>query len=105
MQNVDNLAWLQNYYLSLCDGDWEHTFGFNIETSDNPGWIVSFDLQETELEGTQFDLVEIKRSKQDWFFCSVDNNRFSASGGPKNLDEILAVFRKWVEQTEAKIVS
>lgn len=28
---------LQQWYHSMCDGDWEHCYGVKIETSDNPG--------------------------------------------------------------------
>ena len=39
---------LQRWYLYRCDGDWEHSFGITIETLDNPGWMVTIDLQDTE---------------------------------------------------------
>lgn len=29
---------LEQYYKEKCDGIWEHTYGFTIETCDNPGW-------------------------------------------------------------------
>lgn len=31
--------WFQN----RCDGLWEHRFGVKIETTDNPGWLLTFD--------------------------------------------------------------
>lgn len=31
---------LQQYYASHCDGEWEHQYGFALETCDNPGWLL-----------------------------------------------------------------
>jgi hypothetical protein len=38
---------LQRWYLGECNGDWEHSYGVRIDTLDNPGWIVTIDLHET----------------------------------------------------------
>lgn len=35
---ANELIWLQSFYNRLCDGDWEHSFGVNLTTLDNPGW-------------------------------------------------------------------
>jgi len=34
---TDDLTWLMNWYVAQCDGDWEHRFGFEIGTLENPG--------------------------------------------------------------------
>ena len=34
---------LQRWYVSRCDGEWEHGMGVRIETLDNPGWQVVID--------------------------------------------------------------
>src|SRR5262245_45197449 len=39
---------LQRWYDSRCDGRWEHDYGIEIETCDNPGWLVRIDLPELE---------------------------------------------------------
>ena len=41
---------LQEWFASNCDGDWEHDFGIRIETMSDPGWMVTIDLEETNLE-------------------------------------------------------
>ncbi|MEH0820740.1 Imm53 family immunity protein [Micromonospora sp. CPCC 205714] len=56
MHDHDKLApgvwtWLQAWYATQCDGEWEHEFGIQIETVDNPGWSVSIDLGDTALSG------------------------------------------------------
>lgn len=40
------LKWLENWYSSNCDGDWEHGYGIRIETLDNPVWAVRINLEE-----------------------------------------------------------
>ena len=38
---ADLLKVLQQWYQSKCDGTWEHMYGVEIDTLDNPGWTVS----------------------------------------------------------------
>lgn len=97
----DTLAWLQRWYATQCDEDWEHTYGIRIENVDNPGWWVSIDLEETDLEEKSFAPIEIERNEQDWFFCRVKERRFEGSGGAHNLVEILEAFRRWAELNSA----
>jgi hypothetical protein len=95
---MDSLSWLEEWYLYNCDGDWEHTYGVTIGTLDNPGWSVDIDLIDTDLEGIDFKAVDnTKRSEDDWLFCKVEDNVFRGCGGPRNLYEIIGIFRDWVE--------
>jgi len=91
----DNFIWLQNWYQSHCDGDWEHQNGVRLNTIDNPGWSLTISLQDTELEGKKFKNLEINRSDSNWLFCAVRNNRFEGRCGCNNLEEILHIFRSW----------
>lgn len=93
----DNLKWLQKWYQTQCDGDWEHEFGITLKTVDNPGWYLTIDLTGTELEGIDFPYVQNLRDDKNWYFCIVRNNMFEASSDPCNLDTILYIFRQWVE--------
>jgi hypothetical protein len=101
---TDPLLWLQTWYASQCDGDWEHSFGLEISTLDNPGWKVCICLDDTELEGRNFERVETRRNDADWFSCCVgvgelnrqtSNAMFQAFCGPNNLTEVLEIFRIW----------
>jgi hypothetical protein len=47
---ADNLEWLQQWYLSHCNEDWEHQYGISIKNIDNPGWHLSVDLVGTEVQ-------------------------------------------------------
>ena len=96
---TDTLAWLECWYLSQCDGDWEHQQGIHMDTLDNPGWMVSISLEETDLDGLPFEPLEVHRSEDDWLFCRVRERKFEAACGPRNLNESLKVFRAWVERS------
>jgi hypothetical protein len=59
------LKWIQNWYLQNCDEDWEHCYGVNISTLDNPGWMVDIDLTNTSLENKEFRIVDIERNAKE----------------------------------------
>jgi hypothetical protein len=90
------LTWLQEWYLSQCNGDWEHQYGIHIGTLDNPGWSLDVDLVGTEHEHFAFSEVRFERSEIDWVFCEVKNGKFRAACGPVNLFEAIELFRAWV---------
>ena len=94
------LIWLQNWYTSQCNEEWEHRYGIDIKTLDNPGWLIIIDLLGTELENCKFDEVLIQRSDNNWIDCIVKNQKFQGAGGSFNLLEILNIFRDWVESKD-----
>ena len=93
-----NIVWLQRWYLSQCNQDWEHQYGVQIGTIDNPGWTLSIDLQGTELETPPFTAQKIERTEEDWVHCWVADGKFQAACGPENLEEALGAFRKWATE-------
>lgn len=94
---ADDLRWLEAFYTRLCDGDWEHAYGFHIGNLDNPGWSIDFDIADTKLEQSQFVSLKEERSERDWIFCTVRDRKFVGRGGPGNLGELLHIFRNWAE--------
>jgi hypothetical protein len=95
---MNNLVWLQQWFYDQCDGDWEHMQEIKISTVDNPGWYVEVDLIETSLESKIFNSIRIERTDNDWLLCRVEDNTFIGSGGALNLNEIIEVFRNWVQE-------
>ena len=93
---MEILNWLQEWYLSNCDDNWEHCYGVSITTLDNPGWSIKIEVIDTELEDKFFDEVYTQRTDLDWIHCKVKDNVFHGAGGSKNLKEILEIFQKWV---------
>lgn len=51
---MNELIELQEWLASQCNGQREHESGIDISTIDNPGWRVSIDLNDTELEEFTF---------------------------------------------------
>jgi len=98
----DILTWMQEWFLSQCNGEWEHSSGIKIDSLDNPGWSVIIDLAGTELENKFMSPVVANRTEDDWVNCSVSDNQFKAYGGPNNLREILNTFKTWAEADGAK---
>lgn len=81
-----------------CDGDWEHCYGVEIGTLDNPGWYIDIDLTDTILEDEEFEIIKLERSESDWIFCHVEDNIYKGNGGIANLNEIIAIFRMWCSE-------
>ncbi|WP_437506793.1 Imm53 family immunity protein [Sorangium sp. So ce1099] len=88
----DTLPWLQEWYRSRCDGEWEHQHGIRIETLDNPGWSVVADVGTADAPAP----VSEERSDDDWVRCDVKDGRFHGHGGTGNLQEILEILRAWI---------
>ncbi len=91
------LNWIQDWYSSQCDGHWEHTYGVTIGTTDNPGWSISIDISNTELEGMEVPYRLIEKSDENWFGLKVENNLFRAFGDPSKLEFLLLEFKRMAE--------
>lgn len=96
---VDNIQWLDQWYKENCDGEWEHFYGIQIDTLDNPGWYVKIDLRETKYECERSMMLLEEEDEQGWIVCKVCENQFVGSGDELKLDQILRVFREWIEGT------
>jgi hypothetical protein len=95
-ESVTPLRALQEWYESACDGDWEHSFGIRIETIDNPGWILTVDLERTSLHGR---LCDEEESSVDGFWISVksDGQEFVAACDPCSLERAIDSFAKFAQ--------
>jgi len=110
---------LQNWFKAQCNGEWEHKLGVEIETCDNPGWIVNIDLKDTSLESRKFEVIAKNVSQKwidqamgkvsapyeceeplspDWMLCFVKDGKFNGAGGLTKLEEILITFLKWSKE-------
>ena len=90
--NENNFLWLITWYYKQCNGDWEHGKGVHIDSIDNPGWSITVNLKDTELENKEFSEVEIDLTDENWLFCFVKNSQFEGRCGPLKLPEILKIF-------------
>ena len=98
---MSTLRALQDWYLSQCNEDWEHEYGVEIGTLDNPGWSLKVDLVDTDLSGKTFPGLEYgvgedsAASGNNWITCRTEKDQFIAHGGPEKLEEMISVFLAW----------
>jgi hypothetical protein len=91
---------LESWFAEQCNDEWEHSFGVNIETLDNPGWKVSIDLTDTLLQNTLFKSLRREGSDNDWIDCRVEASIFRGAGGCQNLEELLTTFLDWAHASK-----
>jgi hypothetical protein len=97
MSDASVLERLERWYLSQCDGGWEHGEGVQIDTLDNPGWSIRISLGGTSLQSRLFERLRIDRSEDDWVHAWVEEGLWNAATGPVNLTEALSAFLAWAE--------
>jgi hypothetical protein len=95
---MDLLEWLQGWYRSQCNGDWEHGHGLVIKTLDNPGWSISITLEGTSVCGATMPRYEQDLGDDDWVFCKVEGGKFIGHGDPSKLTVMLGLFRDLVSR-------
>lgn len=89
------------WYRSQCDGEWEHSWGVEIGSLDNPGWRVEIDLGGTSLEDVPFEPHEdCMEHETAWIRCWREDRKFHAACGPEQLDAALCVFLDWADSIE-----
>ena len=91
------LTRLQNWYSSQCDEDWEHSHGVKIDTLDNPGWMLTIDLVDTELASRSMQREIVQRTKENWIQREIGDGKYLACGGPHNLEEMVEAFLSFAE--------
>jgi len=102
-REMELLSWIQDWFCSNCNGDWEHNQNFTIETLDNPGWSVFINLEETIMERKPFSRIYLERDENDWVYCTVENKVFKSACGPRNLIEVLSIFKQWCDSTTSSM--
>lgn len=91
-EQTNVIAKLQDWLAAECNGDWEHSFGVTIESSDNPGWIVKIDLWETQLAEHGPLEKKWRNSESDWGNILVTERAFEGSCSLSNLELLLDEF-------------
>ena len=100
----NDLEWLDQWYQRQCNGKWEHTQGMRLEMLDNPGWQLTIHLAGTSVRNTRRQRLRMESRGGGWLACSIGEECFEGSGDPRKLEQIIGVFRRWVEtdlRTEA----
>ena len=95
MGNSTELKALQSWFQQECNGDWEHQYGIQIGTLDNPGWSLDIELSDTYLADRPLQPISIDRADDDWVRCKIEDRVFKGRGGPGNLQELIGFFVGW----------
>ena len=89
---------LMQWYSDNCNGEWEHQYGIEIVTLDNPGWSFNVDLAETKLAGVPFITAEHQmESNASWWRCWKEGDLFHAACGASDLATVIGIFIEWAD--------
>lgn len=94
------IKWLQDWYSSNCDGEWEHENLVKIQSLDNPGWLLEIEiLNITSITPIKkWELFEV--SEQNWIGYDVEEHKFTASGDSTKLEAMIKIFKILIEKGE-----
>jgi hypothetical protein len=93
------MNFIQSWYASNCDGEWEHEFGIRMATTDNPGWHVKIDVCETNLEGVLVERLRRDLPEGGWMIAWSDGKVFQAACSPLSLGDVDGFFKKVTEES------
>ncbi|MBE9467091.1 MAG: immunity 53 family protein [Bacteroidetes bacterium] len=97
---MEILDWIQNWFTDNCDGDWEHGYGIQIATLNNPGWEIEIDISNTSIANINIELILNEKGPQDWYSVKIENQKFNATGDSGKLKFLLGLFKKMIEKIE-----
>lgn len=83
---------LQGWYASQCNDAWEHSYGVEIASIDNPGWRVKV----SGASGRELVDMNTERDEEDWITVKATETDFVGYGGPSNLTELLTLVVDWL---------
>jgi hypothetical protein len=100
------LAW----YKSHCDGDWEHSFGIDIKSMDNPGFWITIDLAETECSEMSLEVTDngFEQQYSDsppsiWYKYWIEESKFICYCSTDAFEVVFDDFMKLVDGERARI--
>lgn len=97
---MDALTWLQQWYGSQCDGEWEFRQGIKLLSVSNPGWSVEIDVSDTVLEHVSIAPRGQERTPDDWYGFVLQDGLFVGSGDPSKLEFLIYAFKGLLEGVE-----
>ncbi|MDB9720391.1 immunity 53 family protein [Winogradskyella sp.] len=97
---MDILDWIQDWFKSQCDGDWEKDEVIQITTLATPGWEVEIDISNTSLANLEIKWILNEINRQDWYGVKVENAKFLAAGDGGKLMFLLDLFKQMIDKIE-----
>jgi hypothetical protein len=77
---------------------WHGQKRFTLFQYENPGWGIRSSLVDTNLALEEHTYSLIERSEHDWIGWGMTGGLFKGDCGPRNLEELLAVFLDLAER-------
>ena len=95
---------LLQWYSLQCDGSWEHQYGFEITTLDNPAVRLQVDVAGTALQSKPFQRIQHESSAGDeWLVCDVlSNGTFDGCCSPPLFRQLIEIFVAWALQMDTE---
>ncbi|MDA3042603.1 MULTISPECIES: Imm53 family immunity protein [unclassified Campylobacter] len=87
------ILYLQNWYISKCNGEWEHNNGIVIENLDNPGWHINISGEEDKQRISK----NLDISDNDWLVINATENSFDGASSSNNLEKLLKMAIAWLD--------
>lgn len=100
---MNTLNWLQEWYKSHCDGNWEHSNGIDIKTLDNPGWDISINIDDLGMRILDQDWILVEEDESNWYGYKIENGVCNASGDPSKLDFLILLFKDKVDSSSNEV--
>lgn len=97
---INNLEWLDCWYQQQCNGEWENSQGVQLEMLEPRGWQLTISLTGTSAENATPQKLSLDSTTGDWIACSISPDRFEGAGDQRKLEQIIGIFRKWVDTPE-----
>ncbi|MGW4397677.1 immunity 53 family protein [Amycolatopsis nivea] len=94
----ESFQFLLDWYAEQCDEEWEHAFGVELSTLDNPGWSLEIDLADTDLAGRRMEGPDFEDAAGRWAQCWSDGKKFRGACDPSSLELVLAQFQNFAGQ-------
>lgn len=94
----ESFQFLLDWYAAQCDEEWEHEFGVQLSTLDNPGWSLEVDLKDTDLAGRLLERYVFEGEADRWAQCWSDGEKFHGVCDPASFGLVLGQFRNFVDQ-------
>jgi hypothetical protein len=97
----DPLVWLHGWYTAHCDGVWEHTGGLSLDPVPargrrRAGLRLTVELPVPQ-SPTTFRSLSLHSVDGAWLTCTLTPERFSGSANHERLEELISLFRAWIE--------
>lgn len=89
------LCWIEQFYFSCCDSDWERMYGYKLYSVSN-GWIVILSLDEYNFSTKPYERF-IEQDEYGRVECFKLDTKFIIKTHFGGLIKGLSEFRNWVE--------